>query len=144
LPLALIFVGVIMIVLAFRGTEREFATQLKTDFGGGQFVAWFAAVTILGGLGLVPQLRTLSNLSMALVIIVLVLRNGGLFTNLAAVIEHPPAAAPSIPLSQYGGSGGGGLLGAIGGAIGLGGGSSSGAGADDVIQEAGGESVGFG
>jgi hypothetical protein len=111
-PLALILIGVMMVTLAFRGTEREFATQLKSDFGGGEFISWFAAVAILGGIGLVPQLRTLSNLSLALVIVVLVLRNGGLFQQLADVIEHPPAAAPSVPLPSIGG-GGSGLAGAV-------------------------------
>jgi len=106
MPLALIFIGLIMVVIAFRGTEREFATQLKTDFGGGEFIAWFGAIAILGGIGLVPQLRTLSNLAMALVIVVLVIKNGGLFANLASVIEHPPTPSAPVPLSTYYSGGG--------------------------------------
>ncbi len=105
MPIAVILLGAICIDLAFRGTEHEFAAQLGKDFGGGQFVAWLAAMVFLGALGYVPALRKLSDLSMALVIVVLVLKNGGLLTQLGQVISSPPSAAPHVPIAAAGGGG---------------------------------------
>jgi uncharacterized membrane protein YgcG len=102
-PIGVILVGVSLLILAARGTEHEFAKQLESDFGQAQqFVAAIAAIIIIGALGYVTQLRTLSNLMLALVIVVLVLKNGGLFTQLAQVVTHPPAPAAAVPLSSYG------------------------------------------
>ncbi len=123
MPLVAIIAGLVMIDLAFRGTEHEFAAQAAQDFGtGSQFWAWFAAISLLGALGYVPQLRTLSNAAMALVIVVLTLRNGGIFAQLAAVIDNPPQAAPSVPLAGAAGGGGGGGGGLFGNLFGGGGG----------------------
>jgi hypothetical protein len=116
-PLIAILAGLGMIVVAFRGTEHVFAQQAGKDFGqGSEFLTWFAAVTALGALGFYAPLRGLSNAAIALVIVVLVLRNGGLFTQLAGVITNPPAAYPAVPLSAYysGAAGGGGV--SVGGA----------------------------
>lgn len=120
MPLVLILFGLVLIAVAWRGTEHEFAAQLTQDFGtGGTFLASAAAIGVLGALGYVPALRTLSNYAMALVIVVVALRNGGLFGQLAAVIDHPPGAAPAVPLAAYsagsGGTAGGG--GAVSGAL---------------------------
>lgn len=118
MPLAAIIIGAVLLDLAFRGTEHEFAKQLGQDFGqGSEFLAWAASIAILGALGYVPALRQVSKLALALVILVMVIRNKGGFQQIAQLIEHPPAPAPAIPLSSYGSSsssGGGGLLGGAG------------------------------
>lgn len=118
MPIVAILLGAIMIDLAFRGTEHEFEQQLRSDFGGGEFVAWVAAIVVIGGLGYVPALRRISTVGMALLIVVLTLKNGGLFTQLASVVTNPPAASAPVPLASYeggggGGGGGGGILGAL-------------------------------
>jgi hypothetical protein len=126
MPIAALVIGIIMIDLAFRGTEHQFAQQAVKDFGGGsQFYAWGASIVIIGALGYVPGLQKVSSGLLALVIIVLVLAHGGAFATLAGVIEHPPAPSPSVSISSYkapppstvvsnsGGGGGGGLLGPI-------------------------------
>lgn len=114
MPLIAILAGLTLIAVAYRGTEHALSAQLTSDFGSGgagsQFVAWAAALLALGALGYVPKMRQLSNLAMALVIVVLVLRNQGIFGQLAGVIDNPPAAMPSVPLAAY--SGGGGMTGA--------------------------------
>lgn len=120
MPLAAIILGAVLLDLAFRGTEHEFAHQLSADFGqGSKFWSWAAAIGVLGALGYVNGLKTISTMALALVIVVLVLVNGGLFTQLAAVITSPPAPSPPISLGSYkaaapaagaasgGGSGGG-------------------------------------
>ncbi len=104
MPLILILAGAVLMVVAFRGTEHEFAAQAAHDFGGTAFLAWSAAVVILGAIGYYSPLRRVSDLGLALVILALVLANGGLFTQLAAVIDNPPAASAPVPLASYGGS----------------------------------------
>lgn len=116
MPLAAIILGAIILDLAFRGTEHEFAQQLGKDFGAGSsFLSWAAAIVILGALGYVPALHRVSTLALGLVIVVMVLKNGGLFQQLSNVITSPPQPAPAISLASYQSSGAGaagGLLGA--------------------------------
>jgi hypothetical protein len=143
-PLIAIALGVIMIDLAMRGTEHEFAKQLESDFGQSQFWSWVAAIWVLGAIGAVPELRRVSTAGMALVIVALVLANGGLFEQLAKVITAPPKPAPAIPLSAYPSSApaaapakssgsGGGLFGKLFGGLGnLLGGGGGGAGVADA------------
>lgn len=103
MPLVAILVGAIMLDLAARGTEHEFATQLAADFGAGsRFWAWAAAIVILGALGSAPGLKKIGWLPLTLVVLVMVLANGGFYTRFAALITNPPKPAAAVPLSQYG------------------------------------------
>lgn len=101
MPIAVIFVGGIMIVLAFRGTEHQFARQLGTDFANGEYLSWMAAVVIIGSLGYAKPLRPLSSLLLALVVVVLAVSHRGLFAQLQQLIQHPPAPTPAVPISAY-------------------------------------------
>lgn len=105
MPVVAIFLGLMLVASAVRGTEHQLAAQLGKDFSGTGFLSWGAAISITAAVGGVPGLKTLSEWSLALIIIVMVLRNGGLFQQLANVIEHPPAASSAVPLSSYGSSG---------------------------------------
>ena len=105
MPIAVILIGVILLDLAARGTEHEFATQLGADFGSGsKFLTWAAAITAIGALGYVPAIGKVSTLLLALVLTGLILRNGGLFAQLEAAILSPPSPAAAVPLSTYGSS----------------------------------------
>jgi hypothetical protein len=130
MPLVAIIMGAILADLAFRGTEHEFAKQLGADFGqGSQFWSWAAAIAIIGALGYVDALKRPSGLLMALVVLGMVLKNGGLFQQLEAIVTHPPQAAPAVSLTSYsnpnlglgggGSGGGGGAASAVGTAIGV-------------------------
>jgi hypothetical protein len=103
MPLVAILLGAIMLDLAARGTEHQFASQLASDFGqGSKFWAWAAAIVILGALGYAPGLKKIGWLPLTLVILVMVLANGGLYTQFAALVTNPPKPAAGVPLSQYG------------------------------------------
>ena len=104
MPLILILAGAVLMVTAFRGTEHEFAQQATQDFGATGFLAWGAAVLILGAIGYYKPLRGVSDLMLALVIVAVALANGGLFAQLAQVIDHPPAPSAPVPLASYTGS----------------------------------------
>lgn len=120
MPIVAILLGAILIDLVARGTEREFGQQLESDFGGGSFVAWAAAIIVIGALGYVPALGKISSAAMGLVILVLVLANRGLFAQLAAVVKSPPSPAPTVALPNFlgfGSSSGSSGLGALGGGL---------------------------
>lgn len=94
MPFLFIVVGVVMLVSAVRNTNGQIVTLIKGDFTGkGNFFYWTAAMGVLGGLGYVPQLRTLSRWFMALVIVVLFLKNGGVFSQFVAAINGEAAGA---------------------------------------------------
>jgi hypothetical protein len=104
MPIAVIIAGLLLIDLAFRGTEHETAQLLAADFGqGSKFWSWAAALGVVGALGYAQPLRGVSTALLSLIIVAMVLANGGLFTQLAAVIQNPPAARPAISLTSYAG-----------------------------------------
>lgn len=101
-PIAAILLGSMLLDLAFRGTEHQFAKQLGQDFGqGSKFLSWVAAIVILGAIGYVPALRTVSTAALTLLIVVLTLANGGFFQQAEALVTSPPAPYPAISLSSY-------------------------------------------
>ena len=123
MPLVAILLGLVLIDAAWRGTEHELAALAAQDFGGTQFVSWAGAILLLGSVGFYQPLRKLSDLAMGLVIVVLILQNGGLFAQLQQIITSPPAPSPTVPLAaagmgQGGAAGGGGYGGGYGGGLG--------------------------
>ena len=73
MPLLLLIVAAVLLLTAFRNTTGDLANALKADVPG--FTRWAGAVLALGALGYVPGLRTPSRLLLALVAVVVVLRN---------------------------------------------------------------------
>jgi len=133
MPLALAIIGIVLVIVAIRGTEGDLFTLLTGDAAG--WFKWAAAIVAVGALGYIPKLEAPSRVLLALVLIVIVLVNKGLFSTLSAVLTNPPAASPSVsPVPAALGdlpvklnvSGGTGVIGKlVGGAASLGTGASS-------------------
>lgn len=88
MPFLFIIVGAVMLVSAVRGTNDELLTLVKGDFTGPHnFIYWLLAMLILGGLGYIGPIRSLSRYLMALVLIVLILKNGGVAQQFLAAIN---------------------------------------------------------
>jgi len=111
-----IILGALLVDVAVRGTYEDSAPGandgkglwplLKADFepgAKGNFLAWFAAILIIGMIGYVPELKPIANSMLVLVILVLLLAagnpqtgTGGFFAMLKqAATTGPPAAAPA-------------------------------------------------
>jgi hypothetical protein len=109
--LAIVF-GAVLLIVAVRGRETDAGGEgtgtgnglwplLKQDFEPGQkgnFLAWFAAILIIGMLGYIPQLKPFSNSLLALIIVVLLVAsgkpgqaNGGFFQKLQQAISQKAA-----------------------------------------------------
>ena len=99
---ALIF-GAVLILVAVRDTYEDSASGsgdgqglwplLKKDFepgAQGNFLAWFAAILLIGMLGYAEPLKPVANSMLALLILVLFLSNGGFFAKLKEAVSQKP------------------------------------------------------
>ena len=68
-----LLIGAILIVVAFHGTQSNLFSALATDVPA--FTTWAAAIVALGAIGFIPGLKPVSRALLALVIVVIVLRN---------------------------------------------------------------------
>lgn len=93
MPFALVFIGLIMIVTGAKGTQSALGRQLVSDFTGkGNFFYWFAALGVLGALGSIPGFKPFSRMFMTLVIVAMVLRNGGVFSKFTEFLQNGPVS----------------------------------------------------
>jgi hypothetical protein len=85
MPLVFLAIGVLFLVSAVRGTQDSLFSLLSDDFTGkNNFLLWIVAIAFIGALGMVEDLRKLSNAFLLLVVVVILLSNKGFFTNLTA------------------------------------------------------------
>jgi hypothetical protein len=71
--LVALMIGIILVVAAIRNSQASLFSALATDVP--QFVVWAAALLALGMIGFIPGLKPISRGLLALVIVVIVLRN---------------------------------------------------------------------
>lgn len=91
MPFVLVLAGLLMIITGAKGTYVQFGRQLASDING-QFLYFAAAIGGLGALGYIDALRTFSRLFMALILIVLVLSNGGFAQKFLEALKSGPVA----------------------------------------------------
>jgi hypothetical protein len=73
MPFILLAIGLVIVVSAIRGTQGTLLSALAQDVPA--YGKWAAAIVTLGAIGFIPQLKPVSRALIALVLIVLVLRN---------------------------------------------------------------------
>jgi hypothetical protein len=80
MPLLFIGSGIVLVFVGLNGNAAQLYSLLAGDFQGqNSFVYWMLAMLILGALGYIKGLENLSKMFLILVIIVLLLDNGGFF-----------------------------------------------------------------
>lgn len=88
MPYALILMGAVLLVAGVRNTYPDLWKLVQNDFTAqGGFLSWVAAIAVVGGMGYIPKLKPLSIAFMTLLLIVLVLSNGGVFQKLQTFIQ---------------------------------------------------------
>lgn len=113
-----IILGLVLVDVAVRNTYQDSVSGnkdgqgliplLKADFEPGQkgnFLAWFAAILIIGFVGYIPQLKPIANMMLALVIVVLLLAagksqsgtGGGFFAMLEQAVKTPAPSSAAQP-----------------------------------------------
>ena len=80
MPFAFLIVGALFVVAAVRGQSKQLLSLVKADLTGkDNYLYWAVSILIIGALGYVDELRPLSRAFLILVLVVLVLSNGGFF-----------------------------------------------------------------
>ena len=92
MPILFGLFGLILIVAGVRGRITQgtpsLVSLLKDDFTGTDpFWKWMLAILLIGSVGYIPNLRPISRGFMALVIIVFLISNQGVFTQLQNVFK---------------------------------------------------------
>ena len=83
MPFVLITLGLILVVAGVRGKADDLLSLLKNDFTGSpSFLPWIFSIIVIGSLGYISNLRTISRSFLVLIIVVLFLKNGGFFSQL--------------------------------------------------------------
>lgn len=127
-PFILIIIGLLMVVSGIKGTQTQLGQQLVTDFTGqGNFFYWVLAIVLIGGLGYIDDLRGLSRMLLAVIIVSMLFSNRGFFAQFAQEFQQGSAQAPASSSSSSSSSGGGSsILGGSGGGSSILGGSGGG------------------
>jgi hypothetical protein len=97
MPFVLITFGAILFATALNGTYKQFGSQLYSDIftSSPSFIKWALALVAVGFIGYIPGAKKPADWFMFLIIIGMVLANGGLFTQLEQAIQAGPATAGS-------------------------------------------------
>lgn len=104
MPIALLVIGVVILITAFKGTSKDLGTLLHGDFTGqNNFTIWLLAIAFIGGFSYIPGFKPVANMFFALLIIVILLANqkgttGGFFVNLNKAFQGTALASPLTSL----------------------------------------------
>ena len=89
MPFALLIIGILLVVVGFQNTHKEFGKQLVNDFSGqNNFLIWVAALGIVGAIGYIKEFQGFSRAFMVLIIVVMLLKNQGVFDKFSTTITQ--------------------------------------------------------
>lgn len=92
----LILLGLLLMDTAIKGTQHELGQQLQSDLiGANGFIVWIFAILAIGAIGYIPGLKTASNYLLALLLTVVVIRNGGVFQQFQAALQQASQGGPA-------------------------------------------------
>jgi hypothetical protein len=102
MPLALLFIGILAVVIAVKGNQNDVAKQLVTDFSGASsFVPWIVAILVIAVIGKVANVPNASKMFIGLIVIVYLFANSstgaGLWSQITSAVTNLQAPAPSDP-----------------------------------------------
>lgn len=94
----LLIVGAVLLASSIQNTQSTLFTLAQGDLlnsgNGGGFIEWFAAIFLIGAIGYIPKLKSISVAFLTLVIIVLALKagnpsgtGGGFFAQLSSALQ---------------------------------------------------------
>jgi hypothetical protein len=99
MPFVLIVIGIVLVIGGIRNTiggDKGLISLVKSDFTGtNNFTYWAVSIAIIGGIGYIETLKPVSRAFMTLVILVLILSNGGVFQKLNASLQSKTQTATS-------------------------------------------------
>lgn len=91
MPIFFLVIGILLIVSAINNKTGQLTQLVAGDLTGSNgsesFIVWALALVVIGMIGYVKALKPVSNAFLALVLIVMVLRNGGFFDKFTQALE---------------------------------------------------------
>ena len=88
MPYALIAIGLLLTIAGARNKQGELFTLVKGDFSGNHSYIWWAvSIIAIGAIGYIKTARPLANMFLALVLVVLILHNSGVFAKFTDAIK---------------------------------------------------------
>lgn len=91
MPVLFTVIGIVMLTAAIRDTidgDKGLLSLLKSDFQGkNNFIYFIVAILLIGGIGYIPMMKTLSRYMLALVLVVIFLVNGGVWNKLIQALN---------------------------------------------------------
>lgn len=88
MPFALAIIGIIFMVTAVKGTTTQFFSLVVTDFtGSGNYIYWVISVLLIGSIGYVKKLQGISDMFLALILLVMFISNKGAFAQFTSAIQ---------------------------------------------------------
>lgn len=97
MPIVLVIVGLLLLVTAYNNTFTNLTSALATDVPG--FAKWGLALGVVGTVGYIPGMQTISRWLLGLVGLVLVVQsyqaNSNIFQNFANAVSSGASAAPT-------------------------------------------------
>lgn len=88
-------VGLALVLTVLNGTYKDLGSALYTDLftgGTGGFIAWVFALVVIGLIAYIPGMKKPAYVFLALVIVVMLLANQGLFAKIMSAIQSGPSA----------------------------------------------------
>lgn len=95
MAIPLIVAAVVLFAAAYQNNLPYLMTNLGQDFGG--YLKWLIALMAILAIGLIPKAKPVALSLLGLVILVLLIKNQGFFSNIQNIqgsIVAPPAPAP--------------------------------------------------
>ena len=91
MPIFILFVGIILVAVGINDKLPELVSLIKEDFrptdNAPAFHLWILAIVAVGAIGYVKPLKGFANSFLLLVIVGLVLSNGGFFDKFTAALK---------------------------------------------------------
>lgn len=102
MPFALIAFGLLLTIAGAKNNQGQLFTLLEGDFTGTKsFLFWGASVVGIGAVGYVPKLRPLSNVFLALLIVVFILAQykdgNNIFTSFVTQLKAGTSGTATAP-----------------------------------------------
>ena len=96
MPFTFLIVGIVLVVSGVRGTSDDLYELLQGEFTGHpNFLNWLLAILVIGSLGYIDKIRTVSRAFLVLIIVVLFLSNKGFFDQFMKQIYEPSGSGGS-------------------------------------------------
>lgn len=91
MPIFILFVGIILVAVGINDKLPDLVSLIKEDFRPTSnvpgFHVWILAIAVAGAVGYIKPLKGFANAFLVLIIVVLILSNGGFFDKFTAAIQ---------------------------------------------------------